>query len=60
MYCDKPFLDNTQIKDNNLIAHAGEKIYQCSLCDKYFSQNSNLRSHMNAHTGDKHIYMPKI
>ena len=27
MYCDKPFLDNIQIKDNHLIAHAGEKIY---------------------------------
>ena len=27
IYYDKPFLDNIQIKDNHLLAHAGEKIY---------------------------------
>ena len=27
IYCDKPFLNNILIKDNHLLAHAGEKIY---------------------------------
>ena len=27
IYCVKPFLNNIQIKDNHLLAHAGEKIY---------------------------------
>ena len=27
IYCNKPFLNNIQIKDDHLIAHTGEYIY---------------------------------
>ena len=27
IYCNKPFLNNIQIKDNHLIAHTGEYVY---------------------------------
>ena len=33
--------------------HTGEKLFQCTVCNKHFSNGSNLIKHMRIHTGEK-------
>ena len=35
----------------NLIVHTGERPHKCDICNKFFSLDFNLRTHMRTHTG---------
>lgn len=45
-----------EFKDKKFIAYidvTGKKVWMCKVCDRSFTQSSNLYCHMRMHTGDK-------
>ena len=37
----------------HISTHTEDKPFDCKICGRRFSQNSNLKTHMSTHTGDK-------
>ena len=46
--CGKLFAKKFDLQQHSRI-HSGEKPFQCALCLKRFTQNSNLKKHLNTH-----------
>ncbi|XP_050439820.1 gastrula zinc finger protein XlCGF28.1-like isoform X3 [Adelges cooleyi] len=42
-----------QVFNKNILAHSGEKSYNCEVCSKPFSKKSALKVHERLHTGEK-------
>lgn len=55
--CNKKFLDNSKLRRHMLVhtvlSTQGEKPFKCEFCDKNFSLDFNLRTHLRTHTGEK-------
>jgi len=51
--CPKQFSLRTQLVRHQNAVHRQLKPWQCSVCDKTFTQPGNLRIHMRVHTNEK-------
>ena len=53
--CDKKFHLKTNLKAHNDVVHLKAKSVSCDICYKLFYNLSQLRSHMEQHSLDKHV-----
>ena len=52
--CDKRFTKKGELDVHKVTIHGGEKLHFCSICQKCFPNQKNLRRHMNIH-GSKYM-----
>lgn len=53
--CNKVFDDQHQVDQHIQEMHSGFKCFTCNICNKKFSQISNLRRHKQLHSADKNF-----
>ena len=53
--CDKRFHQKTNLKAHNDVVHLKSKSIPCDICCKMFYNLSQLRSHMEQHSTNKHV-----
>ena len=55
--CGKHFRDRSKLKRHMLVhtvrTRQGERPYECQYCERRFSLDFNLRTHMRTHSGEK-------
>jgi hypothetical protein len=51
--CSETFDSNKGLREHKLSVHIEDRIYQCTFCDKRFSQRRYLTNHKSIHTGVK-------
>ncbi|XP_046581380.1 uncharacterized protein LOC124288859 isoform X2 [Haliotis rubra] len=51
--CNRRFTSTTKLKTHMVALHMRLKPFSCSHCGKKFSDQSNLRQHLNIHTGER-------
>lgn len=52
-YCGKLFREWKILKSHIKLKHDNQRLHNCSICSKKFSQKIHLQHHINTHTGQK-------
>lgn len=51
--CGQAFQSSLHLKNHTQLNHLNRRPYKCTLCDKDYPAEQQLKDHMNSHTGDR-------